>query len=79
MDIYNQLYEMDYQLEQNDYWLEILDRTFREMGVNDLEELIEKVMDEGNDDIIYGLIDEGIYLLHFDDPEPMGWEGEDDY
>lgn len=79
MDIYNQLYKMNHQLEQNDYWLDVLNRAFKNMKVNDLEELIEKSMEEGNDDIIYHLIDEGIYLLHFDDPEPMGWEGEDDY
>jgi hypothetical protein len=63
MSIYDQLYEINTQINDDEWWISMLEKAYDEMGVNDIEELVDKAIEEQNDGIIYDLIDEGEYIL----------------
>lgn len=67
MDIFDQLYEINSQLANDEMWLTMLDNAYDEMGAVDIEELVDKAIKEENEGIIYDLVDEGEYILSLKD------------
>ena len=67
MDIFEQFYEINAQLINDEMWINMLENAYDEMGATDVEELVEKAIKEENEGIIYDLVDEGEYLLSIKD------------
>jgi hypothetical protein len=67
MDIFEQLYEINSQLVNDEMWINMLENAYDEMGATDVEDLIERAIKEENEGIIYDLVDEGEYLLSIKD------------
>jgi hypothetical protein len=59
MDIFEQLYEINSQLVNDEMWINMLENAYDEMGATDVEDLIERAIKEENEGIIYDLVDEG--------------------
>lgn len=82
MDIFDQLYEINSQLTNDEMWLTMLDNAYDEMGATDIEDLIDRAIKEENEGIIYDLVDEGEYILSLKDQIVDDYyedEGYDDY
>jgi hypothetical protein len=79
MDIFDQLYEINSQLANDEMWLTMLDNAYDEMGAVDIEELVEKAVKEENEGIIYDLVDEGEYILSLKDQIVDDFYEDEDY
>ena len=79
MDIFDQLYEINSQLANDEMWLTMLDNAYDEMGAVDIEELVEKAIKEENEGIIYDLVDEGEYILSLKDQIVDDFYEDEDY
>ncbi len=79
MDIFDQLYEINSQLANDEMWLTMLDNAYDEMGAVDIEELVEKAIKEENEGIIYDLVDEGEYILSLKDQIVDDYYEDEDY
>ena len=67
MDIFDQFNEINDQLSNDEMWISLLETAFEETGAIDVEDLIDRVVKEDNDGIIYSLVDEGEYILSLKD------------
>ena len=63
MSIYDQLYEINTQISNDEWWISMLEKAYDELGAADIEELVDRAIEEKNDGVIYDLIDEGEYIL----------------
>ena len=81
MNIYDQLLELHDQLSNDDMWLTILDEAYDELGVNDIDSLIDYSMENEDEGVIYNLISEGEGILSLKDLNNFYDEDEydDDY
>lgn len=77
MTIYDQLLEIHDQLSDDDMWLAILENTFNELEVSDIDELIDIASENEDEGIIYNLISEGESILSLKDID--NYYNEDDY
>lgn len=59
MNIFEQLYEINSTLYQDEMWLSLLDDACDELGATDIDDLVEKVIEENEEGIIINLINEG--------------------
>ena len=78
MNIYDQLLELHDQLSNDDMWLNILDEAYDELGVGDIDSLIDYAMENEDEGIIYNLISEGEGILSLKDLNNFYDEGEYD-
>ena len=78
MNIYDQLLELHDQLSNDDMWLNILDEAYDELGVGDIDSLIDYAMENEDEGIIYNLISEGEGILSLKDLNNFYYEGEYD-
>jgi|LauGreDrversion4_2_1035121.scaffolds.fasta_scaffold355731_3 hypothetical protein len=78
MNIYDQLLELHDQLSNDDMWLNILDEAYEELGVGDIDSLIDYAMENEDEGIIYNLISEGEGILSLKDLNNFYDEGEYD-
>jgi hypothetical protein len=67
MDIFDQFNEINDQLSNDEMWISLLETAFEETEAIDVEDLIDRVVKEDNDGIIYSLVDEGEYILSLKD------------
>jgi glutathionyl-hydroquinone reductase len=67
MDIFDQFYEINAQLANDEMWISMLENAYDEIGATDAEDLVERAIKEENEGIIYDLVDEGEYLLSLKD------------
>ena len=67
MDIFDQFYDINAQLVNDEMWINMLENAYDEIGATDVEDLVERAIKEENDGIIYDLVDEGEYLLSLKD------------
>lgn len=59
MNIFEQLYEINSTLHHDEMWLSLLDEACDELGAIDIDDLVEKVIEENEEGIITNLINEG--------------------
>ena len=67
MNIHDQLLELHDSLSNDDMWLNLLEESFDEWGVSNIEELIDLSIDNEDEGIIYSLISEGESILSLKD------------
>ena len=63
MDIYDQLFEIHSQLENDEMWLTIIEGYFEEYEVDNIDDFIDKLAEAEIEGIVYTLINEGENLL----------------
>jgi hypothetical protein len=63
MDIYDQLFEIHSQLENDEMWLTIIEGYFEEYEVDNIDDFIDKLAGAEIEGIVYTLINEGENLL----------------
>jgi hypothetical protein len=63
MNNFDQLHDLNAQLIDDEKWLTVLENTYYDWGVDNLEELIDLIIEEDNQGIVHELIDEGEYIL----------------
>ena len=67
MNIHDQLLELHDLLSNDDMWLNLLEESFDEWGVSNIEELIDLSIDNEDEGIIYSLVSEGESILSLKD------------
>jgi len=85
MNIYDQLFELHDSLLNDEAWLTVLETAMFDMDVEDIEELVERCIEEENEGIIYDLISEGELIISLKNQSLDEWysneldEENDDY
>jgi hypothetical protein len=82
MNIFDQLHELNEQLSDDAAWNALLENAFEELDVNDIEELIDKAVENEDEGIINDLVSEGDYILSLKNQTLDEWydeNGEDEY
>jgi hypothetical protein len=77
MDIYDQLFEIHSQLENDEMWLTIIEGYFEEHEVNNIDDFIDKLAEAEIEGTVYTLINEGENLLSLKETDE--WFSDDDY
>jgi hypothetical protein len=67
MDIYDQLLDIHEQLSDDEMWLTILDIAYDELEVDNIDDLIEKAIENEDEGVICNLVDEGENILSLKD------------
>lgn len=67
MNIYDQFLEIHEQLSDDEMWLTFLDSAFEELEVDNIDDLMDKSMENGDEGIIYNLVNEGESILSLKD------------
>lgn len=76
MNIYDQLLEIHDQLSDDEMWLTILENTYDELEVDNIDDLIDKALETEDEGIIFNLISEGESILSLKDLDNFYDEGE---
>lgn len=63
MNIYEQFYELHDVLISDDKWNHLLEETFEDMEVGDVEELVDKCIEDNNEGLIYDLVSEAELII----------------
>lgn len=81
MDIYDQLFEIHSQLENDEMWLTIIEGYFEEHEVDNIDDFIDKLAAAEIEGIVYTLINEGEDLLSLKETDEWFDDdyGNDDY
>jgi flavodoxin len=81
MDIYDQLFEIHSQLENDEMWLTIIEGYFEEHEVDNIDDFIDKLAEAEIEGIVYTLINEGENLLSLKETDEWFDDdyGNDDY
>jgi uncharacterized membrane protein YgaE (UPF0421/DUF939 family) len=82
MNIFDQLHELNEQLSDDAAWNALLENAFEELDANDIEELIDKAVENEDEGIINDLVSEGDYILSLKNQTLDEWydeNGEDEY
>jgi len=82
MNIYDQLHELNEQLSDDAAWNALLENAFEELDANDIEELVDKAVENEDEGIINDLVSEGDYILSLKNQTLDEWydeNGEDEY
>jgi hypothetical protein len=81
MDIYDQLFEIHSQLENDEMWLTIIEGYFEEYEVDNIDDFIDKLAEAEIEGIVYTLINEGENLLSLKETDEWFDDdyGNDDY
>jgi hypothetical protein len=77
-NIYDQLAEIHFQLQNDEMWKAVIESYFEEFDVSDMEDFLEKASNQENDGAVYALINEGNDLLTIKD-DIDNWFTDDDY
>jgi hypothetical protein len=78
MNIYDQLFELHDSLLNDEAWLTILETAIDEMGVNDIEDLVDKCVEDENESVVYDLVSEAEYILSSKEQSLDEWYGDED-
>ena len=81
MDIYDQLFEIHSQLENDEMWLTIIEGYFEEYEVENMDDLIDKLAEAEIEGAVYTLLNEGDNLLSLKETDEWFDDdyGNDDY
>jgi vacuolar-type H+-ATPase subunit I/STV1 len=81
MDIYDQLFEIHSQLENDEMWLTIIEGYFEEHEVDNIDDFVDKLAEAEIEGIVYTLINEGENLLSLKETDEWFNDdyGNDDY
>lgn len=81
MDIYDQLFEIHSQLENDEMWLTIIEGYFEEYEVDNIDDFIDKLAEAEIEGVVYTLINEGDNLLSLKETDEWFDDdyGNDDY
>jgi hypothetical protein len=81
MDIYDQLFEIHSQLENDEMWLTIIEGYFEEHEVDNIDDFIDKLAEAEIEGVVYTLISEGENLLSLKETDEWFDDdyGNDDY
>jgi vacuolar-type H+-ATPase subunit I/STV1 len=81
MDIYDQLFEIHSQLENDEMWLTIIEGYFEEYEVDNIDDFIDKLAEAEIEGVVYTLINEGENLLSLKETDEWFDDdyGNDDY
>ena len=81
MDIYDQLFEIHSQLENDEMWLTIIEGYFEEYEVDNIDDFVDKLAEAEIEGIVYTLINEGENLLSLKETDEWFDDdyGNDDY
>jgi len=81
MDIYDQLFEIYSQLENDEMWLTIIEGYFEEYEVDNIDDFIDKLAEAEIEGVVYTLINEGENLLSLKETDEWFDDdyGNDDY
>jgi hypothetical protein len=63
MDIYDQLFEIHSQLENDEMWLTIIEGYFEEYEVDNIDDFVDKLAEAEIEGVVYTLLNEGENLL----------------
>jgi hypothetical protein len=77
-NIYDQLAEIHFQLQNDEMWKTVIENYFEEFNVSDMEDFLEKASNQESDGAVYALINEGNDLLTIKD-DIDSWFTDDDY
>lgn len=78
MGTFEQLYEINEALSDNEMWNSALKNTFNTFGVKTLDDLVNLVLEEEDETIIYDLINEGEYIISLSQDDVFGWYSDDE-
>lgn len=78
MNIYDQLFELHDSLLNDEAWLTILETAMDEMSVTDIEDLVDKCVEEENESVVYDLVSEAEYILSSKEQSLDDWYGDED-
>jgi hypothetical protein len=79
MTVFDQLYEFNDALISDEMWKNALENAFNEFGVNDLDELVSKAMEEDDETMVYELLNEGQYILSLNADDALEWYDDEDF
>jgi hypothetical protein len=81
MDIYDQLFEIHSQLENDEMWLTIIEGYFEEHEVDNIDDFVDKLAEAEIEGVVYTLINEGENLLSLKETDEWFDDdyGNDDY
>lgn len=79
MNIFDQFYEINDRLSQDEMWLSLLDDAFDELGATDIDDLVEKIVEENEEGIMINLISEGEDIISTRNESMDEFYGEDDF
>lgn len=69
MNAFDELYELQRKLQNNEEWLTAVENALYDKGVDSLDELIGVCIEEEDETLIYALIDEGETIIQCQDQE----------
>jgi methanogenic corrinoid protein MtbC1 len=78
MNIYDQLFELHDSLLNDEAWLTILETAMFDMDVEDIEELVERCIEEENESVVYDLVSEAEYILSSKEQSLDEWYNDED-
>lgn len=78
MEAYEVLYDINEHLKNDEMWKNILENMYHELGVKNLDELVDKALEEQDDTVILNLIDEGENLISLREGEISDYFFEED-
>jgi vacuolar-type H+-ATPase subunit I/STV1 len=79
MTIYDQLFEIHSQLENDEMWLTIIEGYFEEYEVDNIDDFIDKLAEAEIEGVVYTLINEGEDLLSLKDTNNLWFDEDDEY
>lgn len=79
MDIYDQLFEIHSQLENDEMWLTIIEGYFEEYEVDNIDDFIDKLAEAEIEGVVYTLINEGENLLSLKETDEWFNDDYDNY
>jgi hypothetical protein len=81
MDIYDQLFEIHSQLENDEMWLTIIEGYFEEYEVDNIDDFVDKLAEAEIEGVVYTLLNEGENLLSLKETDEWFDDdyGNDDY
>jgi hypothetical protein len=81
MDIYDQLFEIHSQLENDEMWLTIIEGYFEEYEVDNIDDFVDKLAEAEIEGVVYTLLNEGENLLSLKETDEWFDDdyGSDDY
>ena len=78
MGTFEELYELSEVLSDNEMWNSALKNTLDSFGVGTLDDLVNLVLEEEDETIIYDLINEGQYIISLSQDDVFGWYNDDE-
>lgn len=78
MDIYDQLLEINSQLENDEMWLATVEGYFEEYEVDNMDNLVDKLAEAEIEGVVYTLINEGENLLSLKETDEWFTDDDDD-